>query len=85
MFAVQDVEGYWEYLTHPAHVRSELEGIELLARFEAFDITDSDDPEIGAKIEQLQARHFAESPELAALAAQAPSFSVPGHEAPPPA
>jgi stress responsive alpha/beta barrel protein len=77
VFSVEDLDGYWEYLTHPAHVRSEMEGIDLLERFEAFDITDSADPEIGAKIAQLQARHFAESPELAALVAQAQSFTVP--------
>ena len=27
VFVVEDLDGYWAYLTHPAHVRQELEGI----------------------------------------------------------
>jgi hypothetical protein len=78
MYVVDDLDGYWQYLTHPAHVRSELEGIAFLEKFVAFDVTDSDDPGLGEKIARLQARHLQESPELAALEAQAPSFKVPG-------
>jgi len=78
VYVVDDLDGYWQYLTHPAHVRSELEGISFLEKFVAFDVTDSDDPEIGEKIARLQARHVEESPELAALETQAPSFTVPG-------
>lgn len=78
VYAVADLDGYWAYLSHPAHVRSELDGIPLLAKFAAFDITDSDDPDLEAKIAQLQARNYAEHPEVAALAAQAASFTVPG-------
>src|SRR5215469_17755424 len=77
VYVVDDLDGYWEYLTHPAHVRSEMKGIPLLVRFEAFDITDSNDPEIGDKIAALQRRNFAEHPEVAALVAQAPAFRVP--------
>jgi hypothetical protein len=78
VYVVEDLDGYWSYLTHPAHVREELEGIPYIEKFVAYDITDSDDSEIGQKIAQLQARHSQESPELAALVAQAPSFKVPG-------
>jgi len=77
VYVLEDLDGYWEYLTHPAHVHSEMKGIPLLARFEAFDITDSNDPEIGDKIAALQRRNFAEHPEVAALVAQAASFRVP--------
>jgi Stress responsive A/B Barrel Domain len=62
VYVVDDLDGYWQYLTHPAHVRSEMTGIELTERFEAIDVTDSDDPEAGEKIARLQARHFQESP-----------------------
>jgi hypothetical protein len=79
-FVLDGLDGYYEYLSHPAHLRLELEGIGYLARFEAFDITDSVDPDIKAKIEQVQARHFAEHPEMAALVAQAASFTRPGGE-----
>ena len=78
VYVVEDLDGYWAYLTHPTHVRQELEGIPLLEKFTAIDVTDSDDPEIGEKIARLQARHLQESPELAAREAQAPSFTVPG-------
>ena len=77
VYVLEDLDGYWEYLTHPAHLRSEMKGIPLLERFEAFDITDSDDPAIGDKIAGLQRRNFAEHPEVAALVAQAPAFRVP--------
>jgi len=84
VYVVEDLDGYWEYLTHPAHVRTEMEGMKFIERFEAFDVTDSDDPEIGSKIARLQARNYEEHPELAALVAQAPSFRVPDGEGQPP-
>ena len=77
VFVIEDLDGYWEYLTHPAHFRSEKMGLHLVERFETFDITDSDDPEIGAKIVRLHARSYAENPELAKLVAEVPSFAVP--------
>ena len=78
VYVVEDLDGYWAYLTHPAHVRQEMEGIPLIEKFTAIDVSDSDDPQIGEKIAALQARHLQESPELAAREAQAPSFTVPG-------
>jgi hypothetical protein len=77
VYVVEDLDGYWAYLTHPAHVRSELEGIPLLERFASIDVSDSDDPDLGKKIAALQARNFQEHPDVAALAAQAASFTVP--------
>jgi hypothetical protein len=62
VYVLADLDGYWQYLTHPAHVRSEMSGIKFVERFEAFDITDSDDPELRAKIAALQARNFEEHP-----------------------
>ena len=77
VYVLDDLDGYWTYLTHRAHVHSEMKGIPLLVRFEGFDITHSHDPEIGAKMAGLQRRNFAEHPEVAALVAQAPAFRVP--------
>jgi Stress responsive A/B Barrel Domain len=77
VYVVEDLDGYWAYLTHPAHVRSELEGTPLIERFVAIDVSDSDDPDLGEKIAALQARNFQEHPEVVAAAAQAPSFKVP--------
>jgi hypothetical protein len=77
VYVVEDLDGYWAYLTSPAHVRVELEGTPLLEKFAAVDVSDSDDPELGAKIAALQARNFAEHPDVAAVIAQATSFTVP--------
>ncbi len=77
VYVVEDLDGYWAYLTHPAHVREELEGTPNIDKFEAVDVSDSDDPELGEKIAALQARNYQEHPEIAALVAQAPSFKVP--------
>ncbi len=77
VYVVEDLDGYWQYLEHPAHVREELTGMELIERFEVVDITDSDDPEIGDKIARLQVRHMEAHPDIAALVAEVPSFRVP--------
>jgi dienelactone hydrolase len=77
VYVFEDLDGYWAYLTHPAHVHEELEGTPLLEKFAAIDISDSDDPEFGEKIAALQARNFQEHPDVAAVIAQAASFTVP--------
>ena len=77
VYVVEDLDGYWAYLTHPAHVRSEVEGIPLIEKFVGLDVSDSDDPDLGEKIAALQTRNFQEHPEVAAAAAQAASFTVP--------
>jgi hypothetical protein len=77
VYVVEDLDSYWAYLEFPAHVRLELWGIPYLEKFAAIDVSDSDDPEFGAKIAALQARHQQEHPEIAAEIAQAASFTVP--------
>jgi hypothetical protein len=76
VYVVEELDGYWAYLTSPAHVREELEGTPLLEKFAAVDVSDSDDP-LGQKIAPLQARNYGEHPEVAAAVAQAASFTVP--------
>ena len=82
VYVVEDLDGYWAYLTHPAHVREELEGTPLIEKFAAIDVCDSEDPQFGEKIAALQTRNYQEHPEMAALAAQAPSFTVPDSKGP---
>ena len=77
VYVVEDLDSYWAYLEFPAHVHLELWGIPHLEKFAALDVTDSDDPQFGAKVAALQARHQQEHPEIAALIAQAASFTVP--------
>ncbi|MFG2047035.1 Dabb family protein [Micromonospora sp. NPDC048935] len=76
VFAVEDLEGYWEYLIHPVHFESEKAGLPLIDRFVSFDITDDGDPEIGAQIAQLHKRSYEENPALAQLVADVPSFAA---------
>ena len=83
VYVVEDLDGYWAYLEFPPHVREELWGIPHLEKFAAIDVSDSDDPELGAKIAALQARHAQEHPEIAAEIAAAASFTVPGGAAQP--
>ena len=82
VYMVDDLEGYWQYLDSPVHVHEEVTGMELIERFEVVDITDSDDPEIGEEIARLQVRHMEAHPELAALVAKVPSFTVPDGKGP---
>jgi hypothetical protein len=77
VYVFEDLDGYLAYLNHPVHVREELEAIALLEKFAAIDVSDSDDPELGEKIAAVQARHLQEHPDVAALIAQAASFTVP--------
>ena len=78
IFVIEDLDGFWEYLTHPAHFESEKFALSLVERFEAFDTTDSDDPEYGEKIANLQTRSYQENPALAALVSEVPSFTAAG-------
>jgi hypothetical protein len=82
IYVFEDLDGYWAYLNHPVHVREELEAIALLEKFAALDVSDSDDPELGEKIAAVQARHLQEHPDVAALIAQAASFTVPDGKGP---
>ena len=82
IYVFEDLDGYWAYLNHPVHVREELEAIPLLEKFAALDVSDSDDPELGEKIAAVQARHLQEHPDVAALIAQAASFTVPDGKGP---
>ena len=77
VYVLDDLDGYWQYLEHPSHVRLEVTGMEFIERFEVVDITDSDVPEIGEEIARLQVRHMEAHPEIAALVAEVPSFTVP--------
>ncbi|WP_035858061.1 Dabb family protein [Cryptosporangium arvum] len=72
VFVLADLDGYWEYLSHPAHSAAERGGLPLMEKFEAFDITDDPDPEFGAKVAELQRRHVETDPVLAELMAALP-------------
>ncbi|MFI7000237.1 Dabb family protein [Nocardia sp. NPDC050175] len=68
-FVLEDLDAYWEYLSHPAHTASVRTGLPLAENFQAYDLTDDLDPDFEAKVAQLQQRHIDSVPELAELLA----------------
>ncbi|MBB4686784.1 Dabb family protein [Amycolatopsis jiangsuensis] len=69
IFVLADLDAYWEYLTHPAHKRSERAGVPLLEKFECYDVSDDPDPGLEARIAELQKRNYEADPELVTLMA----------------
>ncbi|MFC4009996.1 Dabb family protein [Nonomuraea purpurea] len=72
VFVIEDLDGYWEYLTHPAHAHTDRIGMPLVEKYDSYDITDDDDPQMGAKIADLHRRRYESDPELAALVGMLP-------------
>ncbi|MET9264113.1 Dabb family protein [Amycolatopsis sp. NPDC004079] len=66
-FVIDDLDGYWEYLVHPAHLATDRIGLPLVEKFMSFDITDDPDPETGAKIAELHQRRFDSMADIAEL------------------
>lgn len=64
VFVLEDLDGYREYLDHPAHRATERVGLHLMESLETFDITDDPDPEFPAKVAEIQRRHYEADPEL---------------------
>jgi len=75
MFVIEDLDGYWEYLMHPAHANTDTIGLPLLARFDSFDITDDPDPRMGEKIAELHRRRYAGNADLTKLVADLPAYN----------
>ncbi|AXK31762.1 Dabb family protein [Streptomyces armeniacus] len=66
-FVIEDLDGYWEYLIHPDHLRTDRLGLPLVDKFTSFDITDDPDPDTGTKIAALHQRRFDGDAELTRL------------------
>ncbi|WP_192809431.1 2Fe-2S iron-sulfur cluster-binding protein [Actinomadura rudentiformis] len=56
IFVIEDLDGYWEYLMHPAHRRADQIALPLIAEQLSFDIVDDPDPRLGLKIAELYER-----------------------------
>jgi hypothetical protein len=74
-YVIADLDGYWEYLKHPAHRHTDEVGLPLVEKFVSFDTTDDEDPQIAAKIAELHTRRYAEDPALAQLVSDLSSYS----------
>ena len=81
VFVLDDLEGLFEYLTHPATYATDAIGLELVERLDIFDISDDDDPELGAKIEELHRRRNEDNPTIVDLLGEVPEFRGAGLEA----
>ncbi|UUV32884.1 Dabb family protein [Amycolatopsis roodepoortensis] len=75
VFAIEDLDGYWEYLMHPAHRNTDRVGLPLVDRFASFDVTDDPDPEMGAKIAELHQRRYDNDAELTSLISDLGEYS----------
>lgn len=67
VFAIGDLEGYEEYMNHPAHLDTDRVGLPLIDRLMSFDVTDGLDRELGAKIAEIHRRRYEEQPDIAGL------------------
>ncbi|MFG1790278.1 Dabb family protein [Nocardia sp. NPDC049149] len=75
VFVIEDLAGYWEYLTHPAHRNTDRVGLPLVEKFASFDITDDLDPQMGEKIAELHQRRYDSDPELTKLVSDLDEYS----------
>jgi hypothetical protein len=83
-YVIEDLDGYWEYLKHPAHRHTDEIGLPLVDKFVSFDVTDDEDPQIAEKIAELHRRRYEEDPALAKLVSDLASYtgsSAPGPHA----
>lgn len=75
VFAIDDLDGFWEYLVHPAHLNTDRVGLPLVQDFVSYDVSDDDDPDLGEKIAALHARRYAQIADVRDLVANLPSYS----------
>ncbi|ALG11853.1 Dabb family protein [Kibdelosporangium phytohabitans] len=74
-YVIEDLDGYWEYLVHPAHLNTDRIGLPLVDKFVSFDITDEPDPQIGAKIAELHKLRYDSMPDIRKLVAGLGEYS----------
>ncbi|WP_157252910.1 Dabb family protein [Nonomuraea typhae] len=75
IFVIEDLDGYWEYLMHPAHRNTDRVGLPLVEKFVSFDITDDPDPRMAEKIAELHRRRYDSDPELTELVSGLGSYT----------
>ena len=78
VFVVEDLDGLFEYLTHPTTYQTDHLGLNLVERLEIFDVSDDDDPDLNAKIQELHRRRNELNPEVAGMLADVPAYTGSG-------
>ncbi|WP_280886434.1 Dabb family protein [Streptomyces sp. LBL] len=74
VFAVEDLDGLFEYLTHPTTHETDHLGLDLVEDLAIFDVSDDDDPELNAKIQELHRRRNELNPDVAGMLADVPTY-----------
>ncbi|MFD4637312.1 Dabb family protein [Lentzea sp. NPDC058436] len=72
---IEDLAGYELMMNHPAHLEMDRAGLPLIAKFASFDITDDEDPELGAKIAAIHQRRYDANPDVAGLVSDLDEYS----------
>ncbi|MTD52903.1 Dabb family protein [Amycolatopsis pithecellobii] len=67
MFALKDIEGYKEFVMHPAGRETDLVGLPLVQNIVSMDLTDDPDPEIAEKIHEIHRVRFERDPDVLEL------------------
>ncbi|GHH39087.1 Dabb family protein [Lentzea cavernae] len=78
VFVVEDLDGLFEYLTHPSTYETDRLGLNLVERLEIFDVSDDGDPDLNDKIKELHRRRNELNSEVAAMLADVPSYTGSG-------
>ncbi|HEX6923808.1 MAG TPA: Dabb family protein [Longimicrobiaceae bacterium] len=73
-YVIEDLDGYWEYLIHPAHHHTDMIGLPVGNTFVSYDVVDNDDPDMAAKIAALHQRRYDNDPELTKLVSDLASY-----------
>lgn len=73
-YVIEDLDGYWEYLIHPAHLNTDRVGLPLVEKFVSFDISDDEDPDLGTKIAALHKRRYDTMPDINKLVSDLPEY-----------
>ncbi|WP_433158141.1 Dabb family protein [Kribbella sp. CA-247076] len=78
MYALKDIDAYHTYLHAPLHRKIDEVGLPLVDNMISQDLTDDEDPEIGAKIDALHADRFANDAALVDLVSGLGSYEGSG-------
>ncbi|MGV9300706.1 Dabb family protein [Amycolatopsis sp. NPDC003676] len=75
VLVIEDIDGYSDYMNHPAHLELDRLGLPFVDEFMSSDITDDPDPEIGAKIAEVHRIRFENVPDIADLISGLASYT----------
>ncbi|SDF60718.1 Stress responsive A/B Barrel Domain [Lentzea fradiae] len=78
VFVLEDLDALYAYLTHPTTYETDRLGLGLAERLDIFDVTDDDDPEFGAKVQELHRRRNEDNPAILEMLGDIPAFNGAG-------